>query len=92
MEWLGAVVIVAFLVFFLVRNKPKEEAVNETAERQIVAAPPGQVAEDEDLLAVLIAAVAEYEGTSDFRVLSVRTSTGNWKLTGRQELLHGRIS
>jgi hypothetical protein len=88
MLWIcGAILVVA--VFFWLRKKQTEGSGQQSP--QVVPA-HGQFEDvaDDNLLAVLMAAIAEFEGTSNFKVLQIRAS-GNWKITARQELLHGRL-
>ena len=93
MLWIALLVFVVFLIWLIRKPFPEQQApkVQVSASPVIQPVQAVQVTEDEDVLAVIMAAVAEYEGTSDFQVLSIRPSGTNWKLTARQELLHGRI-
>lgn len=89
MEWIGVIAIVAVVIVSILRKKPNVET-SRHAPQLVPSFKPDQGFAADDVVAVLMAAVAEFEGSSDFRVLSIRPS-GNWKLTARQELLHGRI-
>lgn len=44
-------------------------------------------AEDEELIAVITAAIHEFTGTRDFEVVMIKPSAVIWTLTGRQKAL-----
>lgn len=92
MNWLLLIIIAALLVFL--RRRLKATA-SQSARPPLSPAPVSrvtQVTAEEELLAVITAAVAEFEGTDEFRVLSIKRGGRNWKLTARQELLHSRYN
>lgn len=93
MTWLILVLLVAAAIYLL-RKKPATEPQTQDISprpRDYSLASPAEISTaNDELLAVLTAAVAEFEGTEYFQVLSIRQSR-NWTLTGRQELLHGRL-
>ncbi|MDR3589350.1 MAG: OadG family protein [Negativicutes bacterium] len=98
MTWLLVVIVVAVILFLILRNKPKEESAQsvpaQSAPQLAASAAPAyavQDAEDDELLAVITAAVAEFEGGGEFQVVSIRPSGRNWAFTGRQELMQGRL-
>lgn len=43
--------------------------------------------EDEELVAIITAAIHEFTGTDDFEVVKIKPSAPNWTLTGRQKAL-----
>ena len=47
--------------------------------------------EDDELLAIFAASVAEFEGTGEFHVVSIKPSGRNWALTARQDLLRWQV-
>lgn len=69
-------------------NIDREAAIQKTSDEDIKAFP---ISEEDELLAVIAAAVAEAEGTDEFRALRIRPSGKTWALTGRQELVHNRL-
>jgi len=85
-------ILVAAALFLILRKKPEEQAqsapqLQESGASGYVA----QMTEDDELFAVIAAAVAEFEGGGEFQVLSIRPSGRNWAFTGRQELMQGRL-
>lgn len=48
--------------------------------------------EESEVLAVITAAIAEFEGDSNFQVASIKRRSQNWKLTGCQELVGSRLN
>lgn len=44
-------------------------------------------AEEDDILAVITAVIAEFESGGDFKVFSIRPSARTWTITSRQEQL-----
>ena len=92
MVWLLIVMLIG-VGWFLLRSKRRVDMLaQQTTQPQKVIAPVVEAvleteSEDDELLAVLAAAVTEFEGTSDFQVVSIRPSGRNWTLTARQELL-----
>jgi Na+-transporting methylmalonyl-CoA/oxaloacetate decarboxylase gamma subunit len=99
MTWLLVVIVVAIIGFLILRNRPKEEQAQPTPAQSVpqLAEPSAapvyavQESEDDELFAVIAAAVAEFEGGGEFQVLSIRPSGRNWTFTGRQELMQGRL-
>jgi hypothetical protein len=92
MTWILVVIVVAIIAFLILRNKPAEQT--QSAPRPEASGAPAYVAqtsEDDELFAVIAAAVAEFEGGGEFQVLSIRPSGRNWAFTGRQELMQGRL-
>jgi hypothetical protein len=69
----------------------RKDPAKETAKQQENVVPLSLAVEDETLLAVLMAAVVEYESTNNFKVLSILPSTDTWKFTARQEGLQGSV-
>lgn len=61
--------------------------------QQAVLPPPAgceQDCEDEYLIAVITAAIQEYNGSGEFEVVRIKQRAQNWILTGRQNLLANR--
>ena len=89
MKWLLLVIIVVLLVL----AKRRLDIVARQQANRVPSAPPTivvtQKLETEEIVAVITAAVAEYEGTDEFRVLSIRQVARNWKLIGRGRQLRG---
>lgn len=56
--------------------------------------PGAAITEDDEseIMAVITAAIAEFEGDNDFQVASIKRRANNWKLTGCQELVSGRLN
>ncbi|HWR45973.1 hypothetical protein [Sporomusa sp.] len=96
MIWFG--LGIAIIALFLVMQTRKGRAALHNAEM----APedgtvffPGAAMEDDEeseILAVITAAIAEFEGDSDFQVASIKRRSNNWKLTGCQELVGSRLN
>ncbi|VBB07841.1 sodium ion-translocating decarboxylase [Lucifera butyrica] len=97
MMWLILIIIIVAL-FMLLRKKPVEEA-NQAADLSPSTAHMAGTAthvsqadhENDELVAVIMAAIAEFEGTTEFQVLRITHSSPSWTLTSRQELVHGRL-
>jgi len=87
------ILILAAVVGILYYRQKRENkmVVLECGDNSIPAGDAIAVADDAELMAVIMAAVAELEGTSEFHVLSVKASSTNWRLTGRQELMASRL-
>jgi len=45
---------------------------------------------DEEVFAVIMAAVAEFEGTDGFQVLSIKPGGSHWRIAGRLDLINSR--
>jgi hypothetical protein len=92
MTWLLIAIIAAVVLFLVLKKKPAEETAQAPQLETSGASPyVAQTSEDDELFAVIAAAVAEFEGGGDFQVLSIRPSGRNWAFTGRQELMQGRL-
>ncbi|VBB09197.1 Hypothetical protein LUCI_4483 [Lucifera butyrica] len=83
MMWL-ILLAIAVALFFILRKKEGEGT------SMPVSAVP-QILEEDELLAVISAAVAQFEGDGGFEVLCITCCGRNWTLTGRQELLHNHL-
>jgi hypothetical protein len=44
-----------------------------------------------ELISVIMAAVAEFEGAEEFAVLTIKSSGCNWTLSGWQDLIRDRL-
>ena len=94
MIWLGLLVVVG-LVFFLRSRYNEDEvmvpqAVVSTAAVSVPAA--GAAEEDGELLAIIAAVIAEFEGTSDFQVMSITAKDhSNWAAAARQQPMYNRL-
>jgi len=93
MTWLVIAVIAAIVLFLVLRNKSAEAPARSVPRLEPGGAPAytAPATEDDELFAVIAAAVAEFEGGGEFQVLSIRPSGRNWAFTGRQELMQGRL-
>lgn len=47
--------------------------------------------EEDELIAIITAAIHEFAGAKDFEVVSIKQNGENWALTGRQNLLASRL-
>lgn len=96
MMWI-VILVIGIGLWLLLRRKPTEQvAAGAQPQSDAVALPaawakPQEELAEEELLAVLAAAIAEYEGTSEFQVVSIRLRNQNWSLIGRQEQLFRRL-
>lgn len=93
MTALVMIIILAIGAIWLVHKKPREEAqpqIEKMATPKVMAQPKQ---DDEELIAVITAAIAEFTGSSsdDFKVLSIRPHRNNWALSGRQDIMHSRL-
>jgi len=92
-----ALVIVLAYYFFSVRkwkaqNNKKAistESVHvDTNDRPVgLTIVDGEIEDDEELVAIITAAIHEHTGKDDFEVVKIRPSATNWTLTGRQNAL-----
>jgi len=100
MMWLIlAIITVGFLVILRKRSIERENA-DQFAEphnknvHEVHPLPTSVVdveeEDEEELIAVITAAIEEFTGTSEFEVVRITPRAGNWLLTGRQNLLRGR--
>ncbi len=100
MMWLVVVIlIIGFLAIVRNRSLKKENAghfagqYNKNA-HEVHPLPTSVVdveeEDEEELIAVITAAIEELTGTSEFEVVRITPRAGNWLLTGRQNLLRGR--
>lgn len=85
MMWLVLLTLVAAVLVVFLRRRPAEVAGRELAYDNVSSA------SEDDLVALFTAAITEFEGTSDFKVLHIRPSGRSWTLTGRQDQMHGRL-
>jgi hypothetical protein len=92
MMWLAfAIVIICLIV--LLRNKPQgAPMIHENSEQHEILLPSTitELEADEDVIAVITAAIHEFTGTGEFQVVKIKPSATNWVLTGRQNLLANR--
>ena len=87
-------IILVIGVIWLVKKKPPEEM-----RRQQETVPLAQHSsqdsfeEDEELIAVMTAAIAEFTHLSadEFKVLAIRQQNKNWVLTARQSIMYNRL-
>lgn len=93
MTWLLIAIIVAVVLFLFMKKKPAEETAQSAPQLEASGAPAyaAQGAEDDELFAVIAAAIATFEGGGEFQVVSIRPSGRNWAFTGRQELMQARL-
>lgn len=96
--WL-ILIIFAIGIVWLIKKKPREEV---TQQHEALSTEPPRVTqqavsfndnEEEELIAVITAAIAEFTGSSTdaFKVLRIRQHSANWSLTGRQDIMHNRL-
>lgn len=88
MMWLILIMLIAAIIIFLRKNQQKETmlAMNTISTGRPADIMPASLEPEEDeLLAVIAAALAEFEGTDQFTVVSIRANNRTWRLTGRQE-------
>jgi|GEM_PF-2263296 Na+-transporting methylmalonyl-CoA/oxaloacetate decarboxylase gamma subunit len=96
MIWLVLLVIV-FRLIMVLRKRSQDKSDSHDFNHEGTPINPGATAvvdidaEEDDLIAVITAAIHEFAGHGDFEVVSIKPSGGDWKLTGRQELLRSRI-
>ncbi len=96
MMWiaLGIAIIALFLVMKTQKGRAAMQETEPVLEDGMVF-PPGAAMEDDEeaeIMAVITAAIAEFEGDSEFRVTSIKRRSNNWKLTGCQELVGNRLN
>ncbi|MDR3562834.1 MAG: hypothetical protein P4N59_15545 [Negativicutes bacterium] len=92
MTWLVLLILAAIVLFLFMRKKSVEETAHPAPQLEVSGAPDQAVATgDDELMALIAAAIAEYEGSGSFQVVSIRPSGRSWAFTGRQELMHGRL-
>jgi len=87
MMWLVLIIIVICLVWVWWHRSHGEPNINQSNEQYRISLPAIVVDVDtveEDLIAVITAAIHEFTGTSDFEVVRIRPSAEKWTLTGRQ--------
>ena len=95
--WLVLIIIVFCLIMVLrKRSTAKASLIDKTNENSpsshLVPVLVGMDGEDDEgLIAVITAAVHEFAGTGDFKVVSIKQNGDSWKITGRQDLLRNRI-
>ncbi|WP_371366724.1 hypothetical protein SRRS_09770 [Sporomusa rhizae] len=95
MTWLVlGIAIVAVVLMVKTRKGTAAMPVTEAAPAAAAFVPCAVMEEDEEseILAVITAAIAEFEGDSDFQVASIKRRSNNWKLTGCQELINSRLN
>lgn len=94
MIWFAlGIVIIAVILVMRNRNGIAAETATETVPACGAASLPGMATEDDDeILAVITAAIAEFEGDHDLQIASIKRRSNNWKLTGLQELVSGRLN
>ncbi|MDU2064180.1 MAG: hypothetical protein E6713_04990 [Sporomusaceae bacterium] len=98
MVWIGLLCVIVAVVFFL-RSRYNEDEIEvptvAVSATVAVAEVPEIIAnsdEADELVAVIAAAIAELEGTSDFTVLSVlERHSSRWRTTARQEAVHNYL-
>ena len=92
MTWLLILIIAAIVAFLFMRKKSVEETAQPTPQLEASGADYAAQGADDELFALIAAAIAEFEGgAGEFQVVSIRPSGRNWKFTGRQELMQGRL-
>jgi hypothetical protein len=92
MIWLILLIFAAVLLVFL-RKKPVEKIKQQSSGIEPVrmaTQPVGDDSENDEILAVFTAAIAEFEGASDIQVIKI-TPSRNWLLTARQSLMYRRL-
>ena len=84
MMWLILIILIAAIVIFLRNNQRKETtpAMNTASvDGSADIMPASREPEEDELLAVIAVAVAEFEGTGQFNVVSIRADNCEWRLT-----------
>jgi len=61
-----------------------------TVERPVIQKDRDGQLENEELIAIIMAAVAEFEGTNNFYVLNIRPSNGVWQIANRLILIRNQ--
>ena len=96
MTWLVlGIAIVAVVLMVKTRKGTAAMPVTEADPADAAAFVPVAVMdedEESEILAVITAAIAEFEGDNDFQVASIKRRSNNWKLTGCQELINSRLN
>ena len=93
MMWLVLIVIVICLILVWRYRSHSEPNIEQKNVQQQIFLPSNLVevdAQDDDLIAVITAAIHEFTGTRDFEVVKITPSAENWKLTGRQNQISNR--
>ena len=91
MTWLATLAIAAIVVFLIKQKKANDQLAEKTPAAAPAAAKPKHEAvvvkepetDEAELIAVLTAAIAEFEGNNDFQVIRIREKSMNWALSGR---------
>jgi hypothetical protein len=88
---IGLVVAIGYYLYSR-RKKPAdnnwEAVIQKICDEDKKAFP---VSEEDELIAVIAAALAEADGTESFQAPRIRSSCRKWAFTGRQELVHNRL-
>lgn len=93
MMWLVLLMIVICLVVVLRNRSHGEPAIDQNSDQHdsVLTSPLIDVnVVEEDLIAVITAAIQEFTGTGEFEVVKIKRSSENWTLTGRQNLVSNR--
>ncbi len=97
------VIIFAFFIMLKLQRPAKRPeknneyvmpAVQSKQDMPVMAVQSGAesaVVQDEELLAVITAAIYAFNGSAGFRVVSFRRSCNNWQFAGRQNLMNSRM-
>lgn len=80
-----AIIVAGLVIYCRKRITAAERQARAKQEKPVPAE-----AED-DILAVVSAALMEFESAGDFKVLKIKPSCRNWTITGRQEQLRRRM-
>lgn len=97
MMWLVLLIIAVSLIMVLKKRSLAQSAMASNVkspvapETKIEPALVNMDTEDDDLIAVITAAIHEVAGNGEFEVVSIKPSGADWQLTGRQELLRSRV-
>jgi hypothetical protein len=99
MMWLVLIAIVICLITVLRKRSLAETHVADLAsqhsanvcEVSLVEHLASADVEEDELIAIITAAIHEFAGAKDFEVVSIKQNGENWALTGRQNLLASRL-
>ncbi|HMM19264.1 MAG TPA: OadG family protein [Selenomonadales bacterium] len=87
MTWLGIIAALAVVAYFFRGHQAK--AMPAATAKSVYEDPAADT--EEELFAVIAAAIAEFEGDGEFQVVSIRRRSRSWALFGRAELMRNRL-
>ena len=94
MMWLVGVVVIIFFVLVWRKRLHGGDRIEKSNGQHHVLLSSIVVdvvdAEEDYLIAVMTAAIYEFAGTKDFKVVKITPSSEKWTLTGRQDLVSKR--